>query len=146
MRSFHGLCTLLLLVIFISCSGDDDEDATPNVNDIEITSVDPESPATLDFYETSNTDRVTIEYDYNISHPDGARIWVIPYTDGDASDGFVYSSSGVFKGTGKRTVIVSVEDGGTGPTHVDQLRISISDPDQTVDLLERFVDVDFTFE
>ncbi|MDV3307499.1 MAG: hypothetical protein LOY03_01610 [Cyclobacteriaceae bacterium] len=144
-RSVHGLCVLLLLVTFISCNSDDDKGGTP-VNDIDITSVDPESPATLEFYETGASDRVTIEYDYNISHPEGARIWIIPYTDGDASEGFVYSSSGVFKGSGKRTVLVSVEDPGTGPTHVDQLRISIKNPDQSVQLVERFVDVDYTFE
>lgn len=144
-RSFHGLCFLMLLVTFTACDSDNDDGGTP-VNEISITSVDPESPATLDFYETSNSDRVVIEYDYNISHPEGARIWIVPYTDGDASEGFVYSSSGVFKGTGKRTVLVSVQDPGTGPTHVDQLQISIANPDQSVQLLERYIDVDYTFE
>ena len=142
-RSFHGLCFLLLSVIFFSC--DSENEGTP-VNDINITGVDPDSPATLDFYETSNSDRVAIEYDYNISHPEGARIWIVPYTNGDASEGYVYSSSGVYKGTGKRSVLVSVEDPGTGPTHVDQLKISITNPDQSVQLVERFIDVDYTFE
>ena len=142
-QSLHGLCFLLLLVIFMSCGSDNE--GTP-VNDINITSMDPNSPATLDFYETSNSDRVVIEYDYNISHPEGARIWIVPYTEGDASDGYVYSNSGVYKGTGKREVLVSVEDPGTGSNHVDQLKISIANPDQSVQLLERFVDVDYTFE
>lgn len=138
-----GLCYLKFLVLFLSC--DSDEEGTP-VNDISITNVDPESPATLNFYETSISDRVTITYNYNISHPDGARIWIIPYTGGDKSEGYVYSSSSVYKGSGQRTVILSVEDIGAGPYHVDQLKISITDPDQNVQLLERFIDADYTFE
>ncbi|MFO7258029.1 MAG: hypothetical protein DIU61_010055 [Bacteroidota bacterium] len=142
-QSRFGLCCLMFFVLFLSCNSD--EESTP-INDISITAVDPESPGTLGFYETSTSDRVTITYDYHISHPEGARIWIIPYTEGDKSEGYVYSSSGVFKGSGQRTVIFSTEDVGSGPLHVDQIKISITNPDQSTQLLERFVDVDYTFE
>ena len=106
----------------------------------------PKSPANLVFYESAATnDRVFITYNYQIAHSDGARIWVQPYTNGSKTPGFLYSKSGVFTGSGSRSVIISVEKGGNDDMHVDQLRIIVTDPDQNVDLLERFVDVDFTF-
>jgi hypothetical protein len=130
--------------LFFSTACGDDENSS-NVNDIDITSISPESPATLKFYETSSDDRVVIEYNYNIAHKEGARIWIIPYTDGDSSPGYVYSSSPVYKGKGSKKVLVSVE-GDTDPINVDQLLIYI-ESDETEELLvERYVDVDYIFE
>lgn len=133
-------------VIYLSsCSDDDDSQAVNNT--VNITSIQPPSPADLVFYESAATnDRVTITYDYNISHPDGGRIWVQPYANGSISDDYLYSQSSVYNGSGSRTVLISIADEGqTTDVHVDQLRVVISDPDQTMDLFEEFVDVDYTF-
>lgn len=136
------MCSLLLFLS--SCSSDGDGGGTP-ANDIVIKSISPDSPATLDHYQTSSDDRVKINYDYNITHADGARIWIRPYTDGSPSPGYLYSSSSVFKGEGSRDVLVSI-DGDAGKVHVDQLKLIISNPDQTEDIRERFIEVDYTFE
>ena len=72
-------------------------------------------------------------------------MWIIPYTDGDRSPEYLYSSSKVFTGTGTRQVGVSIEDG-DAPVKVDQLKVTMVDPDQTETYIERFVNVDFTFE
>ena len=134
-----------LMVILVSCSDDEGGGGGVPENDIIIKSISPDSPATLDHYQTSSNDRVKIKYDYNITNAEGARIWIRPYTDGDPSPGYLYSSSSVFNGKGSRDVLVSIdEDAGT--VHVDQLKIIISDPDQTQDLVERFIEVDYTFE
>lgn len=131
------------LLVITACG--DDGDGSP-VNDISIKSINPESPAVLNHYQTSATnDRVTIEYDYNITHKEGARIWVRPYTDGDPSPGYLYSPSSVFNGKGSRTVLVSIE-AGSGTVNVDQLKVVITNPDQSEYIQERFIDVDYTFE
>lgn len=136
-------CLAVLAMSLSVPSCDSDSEGVPQ-NDIAIKSISPESPATLDFYETSQNDRVVIEYDYNISHPDGARIWIQPYKDGAIVSDYLYSSSGVFKGTGTRNVLVSAGDA-DGEVHVDALRISIVSPDHSIQLAERFIDVDYTF-
>ncbi len=71
-------------------------------------------------------------------------MWVQPYTDGDITPNYLYSSSSVYSGSGTREVGISVDDG-DGDVHVDQLRVIMTDPDQTEDLQEFFVSVDFTF-
>jgi hypothetical protein len=127
----------------IGCSEDDSE---PTGNSINITSMDPESPADLVFYQTAATnDRVQISYNYKITHVDGARIWIQPYTGGSLSDDFLYSPSPVLNGTGNRDVIFSIDQGSNNEVHVDQLRVAITDPDQNVDLYEEFISVDYTF-
>jgi hypothetical protein len=135
----------MILGILGSCSSDGNGSSNVPANDIAVKSISPNSPATLDHYETGSNDRVKIDYDYNITYADGARIWIQPFTNGSASPGYLYSKSSIFKGTGSRSVVVSIEED-AGEVHVDQLRIIVSDPDQTTDLTERFVDVDYTFE
>ena len=72
-------------------------------------------------------------------------MWIIPYTDGDRSPKFLYSSSKVFTGSGTRQVGISIESG-SEPVKVDQIKINMVDPDQTETYIERFQNVDFTFE
>jgi len=72
-------------------------------------------------------------------------MWIIPFTDGDRSPEYLYSSSKVFTGSGTREVGVSIESG-NGPVKVDQLKVTMVDPDQNETYIERFVTVDFTFE
>lgn len=115
-------------------------------NSVNITSMDPASPADLVFYQTAATnDRVRIFYDYNITDPDGGRIWIQPYTGGSISDDFLYSPSSVFKGAGSRDVVISIDVGSNTEVHVDQLRVFITDPDQNEDLYEEFVNADYTY-
>ena len=141
-HSRHGFVFLALTLIVTSCGSD--SEGVPQ-NDISIKNISPVSPATLDFYETSQNDRVVIEYDYNISQPDGARIWVQPFNNGSLIDDYYYSSSSVFKGTGNRKVLISAGSD-NGEVKVNQLRVKITSPDQSVTLVERYVDVDYTFK
>ena len=116
------------------------------VNQATITSMDPPSPAQLVFFETAITnDRVIITYDYTIANADGARIWIQPYTDGDKSNAFLYTSSKIFSGSGSKTVLISIDEDAVNTVKVDQLRVIISAPDQSTDLFETFIDVDYTF-
>jgi len=135
---------ILLLVLMSSCGDDDNE--SPAVTSVTITSMVPQSPANLVFYQTAaENDRVTITYNYNIVPADGGRIWVQPYTNGSLSDDYLYSQSSVYQGSGNRTVIISIDQGSNTEVNVDQLRVIITDPDQTMDLFEDFIDVDYTF-
>lgn len=131
----HSLCICFLILLFSSCSKDDGPE-----NSMNITVMDPSSPATLKF-----NDFVVITFEYTIVPEDGARMWIIPYTDGDRTPGFLYSSSSVFTGEGTRQVGVSVESGNE-PVNVDQLKVTMVNPDQSETYIERFVSVDYTFE
>lgn len=128
---------LFLTAIILGISGCSKENS--NTNSIKITSTNPDSPANLPFGEF-----VLIRYEYHISHPEGARIWVQPYTDGNKTPNFLYSKSKIFTGKGSREVGVSVKDG-PHAVLVDQLRIIITTPDQEKSLYESFLDVQYTF-
>jgi len=86
-----------------------------------------------------------ITTDYYITHPEGARFWVQPFTEGAASPGYVYSSSSIYDGSGKREVGISVEEGEVAEVVVDQLRVVCATPDQDETLFEEFIDVNYTF-
>lgn len=129
-----GIC--LLGCTLFQCSDDEDE---PKGNFMEVVSINPESPASLNF-----NDNVQIVYEYNIEHEDGARMWVIPQTNGDDSPGYRYSSSGVFNGSGDRGVIVSIADQ-ADPVIVDQLWVIMKDPDQSEILYSEYIDVEYTY-
>lgn len=138
----YGFVFLAMAFIVTSCGSD--SEVVPK-NDISIKSISPQSPATLDFYKTGQNDRVVIEYDYTISHADGARIWVQPFNNGTLIADYYYSTSTVFKGTGNRKVLISAGSD-KGEVNVNQLRVKITNPDQSVTLVERYVDVDYTFK
>ena len=135
----NSISVLLFIVIsaLVSCSGSDED---PQKNTMTIVSITPESPATLKFNEF-----VLIRYEYNITSADGARMWVIPQTNGAKSPESIYSSSKVYTGAGKREVGVSIDDSNQ-PVIVDQLKVTMSDPDQNDTLFEKFIDVEYTFE
>lgn len=134
--SFYVLVILLSFAL-CNCAKNDDE---LKGNSMNVTSIDPSSPATLEFNEF-----VIIEYEYNISNSEGARMWVIPYTDGSKSPGYLYSSSTVYTGNGGRQVGVSIDDS-SEPVVVDQLQVIMKNPDQSETLYEEFINVNFTFE
>lgn len=130
------LFSLLISSTFFSCSKDED---SPAQNSMNIVVMDPNSPAELKFNEF-----VVITFEYNIAAEEGARMWIIPYTDGDKSPAFLYSSSKVYTGFGTRQVGISIEEGDE-PVVVDQIQITMVDPDQTKTYIERFQDVNYTF-
>lgn len=140
---YFALIVSCSVLIFISSCSDDDNGGVVPENDLVIRSMSPNSPATVDHYETSSNDRVKIKYDYNITLADGAQMWIRPYTNGSPSPAYVYSPSTVFKGKGSRDVFISIS-GGT--VSVDQLKIIVYDPEQKEYLIEKFIDVDYTFE
>jgi hypothetical protein len=127
----------LVMVMMTTCKKDEDDN---DPNSVIIVSLNPDSPATLNF-----GDFVVILTDYNITDPLGARIWVQPYTAGEKSPGYVYSSSGVFKGSGNREVGITVRERDDPEVVVDQLRIICTSPDQSETILEEFIDVNYTF-
>jgi len=133
--TLYALCICFLTLLLSSCSKDDSPE-----NSMNITAMDPSSPSTLKFNEF-----VVITFNYTILPEDGAKMWIIPYTDGDRTPGFLYSSSIVFTGEGTRQVGVSVESGDE-PVKVDQLKVTMVNPDQSETYIERFESVDYTFE
>jgi hypothetical protein len=143
--TFSHRLWVMAFVLFLFATACGDDEGSSNVNDIVIKSISPDSPATLKSYETGSNDRVSIEYEYNISHKEGARIWIVPFTDGDSSPGYVYSPSPVYKGKGSKKVIVSIEVQ-SDPVNVDQLAIYIESEESEEVLVERYEDVDYTFE
>ena len=158
---------LLLGGVIICCSKGDDEPILVNNVDgngettsnsgntspndpigasISIKSIDPASPATLKF-----GDSIAITYDYNVTRSLGARIWVVPYADGDLAPSASYSLSPVYKGTGTETVYISVSEGDT--VMVDKLKTQINTAGfvllgvltGSTTLSESFEDVDYMF-
>ncbi|MBR9999130.1 MAG: hypothetical protein KFF73_09170 [Cyclobacteriaceae bacterium] len=131
-------CLFIFAMSFtlINCGNDEEE---PKGNFIKITSITPQSPASLNF-----NDYVNISYEYNIVDPDGARMWIIPQTGGANSPGYLYSSSGIFNGAGTRQVVISISDE-DDPVIVDQLRVTMKNPDQSEELYEELIAVEYTF-
>lgn len=140
MKHLTNIRLLLLLAILVpvlsNCKKDDESEG----NTISILSLEPDFPDTLNFGEF-----VIITTDYNITHDEGARMWVQPFTDGARSPGYVYSSSIVFTSSGIREVGISVEEGDEEVVEVDQLRIVMVNPDQSEILFEEFMDVSYIF-
>lgn len=134
------------ILVLLSSGGCNNDEPALETDQVTVTSMTPVSPANLVFYEAETTnDRITVTYNYQIVHAAGARIWVQPYTNGSKSDDFLYSTSPIYQGSGSKTVIVSIDQGSNDEVKVDQLRIIVTDPDQNVDLLESFIEVDYTF-
>ena len=133
------MATLAACFCLLRCGSDE-----PNVTQVVIKSLSPASPATLKYYETDPNDRIMITYDYLVTEPDGARIWVTGVTS-DGSTGNIYSSSPIYKGSGSKNAILSFESDKPS-VHIEKLRIHVTNPDQSEDILEQFVDVDYTFE
>jgi hypothetical protein len=140
MRQLKTIALYLIIGLFsltlYQCGNDDDE---PQGNFIKITSIEPESPASLMFEEN-----IQIIYEYNIVNENGAYMWIIPQTDGDDSPGYRYSSSGVYNGSGDRGVIVSIADQ-EDPVVVDQLWVIMRDPDTDEDIFSEYIDVEYSF-
>lgn len=87
--------------------------------------------------------QVNVDIDYKIDHPDGRRIYVIPYTNGSPTPHYGVSGSVVYpQGTGTATKFFTIT---SGSPVVDELRVYSRDPDFTETPLEMFVPVRFNF-
>ncbi len=106
---------------------------------VNITKILPETNV-LDF-----GDKVDITFDYDVIESEGVRIFIRPFTNGSLSPSYGASGSGIFKNDGSNTVNFTISTG-ADDVHVDQLRIKVVSPDQSKVILEKFVDVDFTFK
>jgi hypothetical protein len=86
-------------------------------------------------------EQVQTTFDYNISHPGGARIFVRPMTNGGLTPGYSASGSPLFTGTGTRTVNFTINSGLN--VRVDSLRVHILNADQSKLLSEFFIPVNW---
>ncbi|WP_020538466.1 T9SS type A sorting domain-containing protein [Lewinella cohaerens] len=86
-------------------------------------------------------EQVNISFDYNVSHPGGARIFVRPFTDGNLTPGYGASGSPIFSGTGSHTANFSINSGNN--IHVDALRVTILNESQTQTLNTFFIPVNW---
>ena len=135
-RSIRKLLLVSVIVLIFNCCDKDDSDS--DTSSVTITSISPESPASLSFGQ-----RVTIIYDYTVVEPEGVRIWVMPYTMGAISPAYSYTSSPLIKGTGSRTVGFSITSGDS--TVVDQIRIKIATANGQETISEFNEEVAYTF-
>lgn len=86
-------------------------------------------------------DQVTIDFDYNVSWAQGARIFIRPFTNGDLTPGYGASGSPVYNGEGSSTANFTINSGNN--VRVDYLRVRMVNPDQTILLAEFFVPVNW---
>jgi hypothetical protein len=86
-------------------------------------------------------EQVNITFDYNVSHPGGARIFVRPFTNGNLTPGYGASGSPIFSGTGSHTANFSINSGSN--IHVDALRVTILNESQTQTLNTFFIPVNW---
>ncbi|RMG27554.1 MAG: T9SS C-terminal target domain-containing protein [Bacteroidetes bacterium] len=102
------------------------------LNSLCVTSVSPSSPAAL-----QNGEQVEISFDYQIDEPGGARIFIRP-TTGD------YSASGspLYTGSGSGTANFTIS---SGEVVVEELRVRITNSDQSAVLFEYYVPVKLIF-
>jgi len=99
----------------------------------------PPSPATMkwDHY-------VDLEFDYFTCEAGGVRIFVLPYTDGAPTPGYAGSGSILYpEGTGSGTASFRIV---SGQVTVDQLKVWMTNPDQSQVLSEDFIPVEFYYE
>ena len=137
---------LKYLVFCISCilfaCGNDDP--APEVTHVEIISMSPESPADLKYYKTGSQDRVEIKFRYVVTEEEGVRIFIQAQESQSYTGTGYYSPSPVYKATGEKTNMISVESD-EEQVVFNKLRIRIRSADNSTLLSEEFVDVNYTF-
>lgn len=104
---------------------------------ISITQISPSSPADL-----AHEEEVTIQFEYTISEPGGARIFIRPMTDGSRSPNYAASGSRVYQGSGSSTANFTIT---SGNIEVDQLRVQVIRAGGQQVLAEFLMPVDFSF-
>lgn len=86
-------------------------------------------------------EQATITFDYNINHSGGTRIFIRPFTNGSLTPGYGASGSPTFTGTGSQTVNFTINSGTN--VRVDELRVAITNNDQSETLQTFFVPVNW---
>jgi hypothetical protein len=108
-----------------------------NGNSIAINQLSPASAAKLNFGE-----EITISFDYNISEPDGARIYIRPLTGIIPTSNYAASGSPVYTGEGNATVTFTIN---SGETEIDKLRIQVYNATRSELLFEFTFPVSYQF-
>ncbi len=101
-------------------------------------SLDPDSPASLSLGE-----RVNVTFNYSTTQSGGVRIFVRPVTNGSLTPNYAAHGSPLYPvGSGSGDGYFTITD---VPASVDQLRFEMLNADQSVQLLQFFVDVNYGF-
>ncbi|PHI20405.1 hypothetical protein CEQ90_08065 [Lewinellaceae bacterium SD302] len=87
-----------------------------------------------------NEDAV-INFDYDINHPGGARIFLRPFTDGGLTPGYAASGSPVYEGEGSAMTSFTITSGLN--VKVDQIRVLVTNADQSETLEEFYLPVNW---
>src|SRR5690606_29728062 len=137
-----GLATLIS-----ACAGGTGTPTPPQKTEIVSYTFSPPSPATLKFGEY-----VTANLTYTSGHSTPIRMWARIDYNGPITEGTIgYCPSPAIQakqGTEERCFRVqdAYVNGVPSPIHVDTIRFSVVDQDQTVQLYEEFVTVDYIWE
>lgn len=86
---------------------------------------------------------VEVSIDYKVTHPDGARIFLLPYSEGAVVPTYAVSPSPLFASGTSGTYSDAFFGITAGNYVVDALQIRMTSADQTEELLELFVDVEY---
>ena len=87
--------------------------------------------------------RIYVDIDYKVTDPGGARIFVLPYTDGSPTPSYAVSPSGLVPmgtGTVERFLFIT-----SGTPMVDHVRIKMTNADQSETYLELYVRTVFLY-
>ena len=97
------------------------------------------SPATPNILR--NNDQVDITFDYITDEPGGVRIFTLPFTDGEPTPHYAVNGSPVYPApSGSGTGFFRIT---TGDVIVDQLRVRMTNADQSILLFEEFLPVHY---
>lgn len=119
----------------------------PQTTEIVSYTFSPPSPATL-----KHGEYVTVELSYVSGHPAPLRMWAQIEYDGPITEGTLgyCPSAAVVAKQGVEERCFRVEDayvnGVPAPLQVDTIELKIVDQDQTVELFQELVTVDYTWE
>ncbi len=83
-----------------------------------------------------------VTFDYKVDNPEGVRFMVQPWSEGAIEQGYAWSGSVVYTGTGTTSKFFTFH---SGDHHVDQYRLAMWTPDWSENLLEIFIRVDYTW-
>ncbi len=110
-------------------------DAAHAVTHISLT---PDTPDVLGFKEN-----VDFDFEYITRNQDGVRIWLRPFTNGDLTPNYGAHSSPIHPaGAGDGSGFFNIS---SGNVVVDQIRVQMWDPDETVLLFEAFLPVYYRY-
>lgn len=106
-------------------------------NSISVNQLTPASTAKLNFGE-----EISVSFNYTISEPDGARIYIRPMTEGNLTPNYSASGSPVYSGEGNTTATFTIT---SGETKIDQLRIQVYNSTRSELLFEFYFPVNYNF-